>query len=1369
MKNLICSKSIITGVFILFSLVISKKSNAQEAVMYYVDISTAYIEDCGTGCTPFYNEYWGYGIVDNNFTITIKSVYEGTKNYTWTIESAGTTTAKTNKIGNPYIFTNTNGAQEYIDVTVKFYAFPALSSNFSTTPNQCVSSETAKNYTFTTDIASTSQTYPKDSIKSITMQVSKNSFSSSTNLSLSLTSNTNSFSYHQLTGGNDSVWYGEDVYYRIKVITKSNSTLYGKKYGPFTFYRSITAPSLVSFDRSACGEDIIKLSVASTIASHTSNYKFRAKLDSAKEDTSNIFKLVTKSVSGQIVTLSTEDGELGFGDASKNYDIRVFGIELPDSTKNHVCVSLMDPYTIPVKPETPTITSTPVVVATVGTTTYNTTTFSSSDGKCDVTVTNYTDCETPLYIKYKHASTTQTSTAVGSTGTIQLAGLSSGDYSIWAVDNDNCPSDPVSVNLKAPAKVTVSHPTNNQYVSCHVNNGVTSSTYHSDGQISVSWTGGIPPYTISYTSGSTTTSNTNATISGLSAGLYTVKVTDKYSIYDDDTVTVHSSPEVKLTPTNSDIPCYNGEANITFTIQNSKGSNTYQLYNNSNILLETSSSGISAASFTFLNTYPAAQYSAYVASGGCMATEAFEVTSPDDIVLTATGSKIAAYGGSDGYIDIDANGGTGNFTYKLYNTGETTSPISSGNTNQYATVNNLSDGYYDVYVTDENACEEDTIAVRVRQPDAPLSLTYNQFNVDCHNNATGEIYPHGSGGWGHYQYGFNGSISGTDTLITGLVASTSTDTVFVTDSAGVTVKLPVSITEPNELLSSIDSVYNLLCFEDNTGSVKLDITGGTTPYETSTDSTNWISGDSVGNLAAYENLKLYVRDNHSCTTSSETKITQPGLLTVTTDTIIDAFCNKANGGIQTIVAGGTISDEYAYVWYYTDSAQYFNNPSAILKSIYSGEYQLVVNDDHDCFVDTTFLVSDQDGPKIDAYETDSVLCYGESNGKIAITQVSGGMPAYTYYVDDNRTDTITGGLANGSHLVRVVDQKGCKVSMYVTVNQPDSLQVYGTVYPPICHDSYDGYIIAVPRGGNGGYGYTWSTGDSTAVLDSLNSGIYNLVINDWKNCNIESSYKIDHPAIPKTGWNSKRALLCTGNTINVDGGDYVSWIWTKDEKDTIATTRIATLSETGNYILKLTDSDGCTGIDTFALEVSDTPLDAVLLLPDSAHVSEEVGVVDVTWPVPDSINWFYSPEVTVLDSNSWSENFTAGQEGIVQVTLRAWYDGCYSDSSQTIVIYYEEDYVSGSLKSAGALITGFRAYPNPNSGDFYIGVSLSEASDIILSLYSTSDSHLLNRLEYSGLDKYEIPYTLSGLKEGVYVIILQAGGEQQTLKLVIDK
>ena len=124
------------------------------------------------------------------------------------------------------------------------------------------------------------------------------------------------------------------------------------------------------------------------------------------------------------------------------------------------------------------------------------------------------------------------------------------------------------------------------------------------------------------------------------------------------------------------------------------------------------------------------------------------------------------------------------------------------------------------------------------------------------------------------------------------------------------------------------------------------------------------------------------------------------------------------------------------------------------------------------------------------------------------------------------------------------------------------------------------------------------------------------------------------------------------------------------------------------------------------------------------------------------------------------------QEATVQVTLRAYHQGCYSDTTKSIIIINTP--ANGRIISnRQPVILGFLVFPNPSNGNFEAKMKFSQPVKAMLDLMEPSQYSIINKKEFTTTGEVEIPYQLSNLSPGVYFLRLQAGGEYQIIKVMI--
>ena len=187
--------------------------------------------------------------------------------------------------------------------------------------------------------------------------------------------------------------------------------------------------------------------------------------------------------------------------------------------------------------------------------------------------------------------------------------------------------------------------------------------------------GGNAPYTYLWNNGATA-----ATISNLSAGTYTVTVTDSTGNTITESFTI--TEPVALVPTivKTDITC-NFASNGTATVSVTGGTAPYTYF---------WSNGMTSANATNLNV---GTYSVQITdANGCKTTATVSITQPTALVAIPSSTNITCYGQVDGAASVTVSGGTAPYTYSWSN-GQTGNSLTS-----------LGKGTYAVTITDANNC-----------------------------------------------------------------------------------------------------------------------------------------------------------------------------------------------------------------------------------------------------------------------------------------------------------------------------------------------------------------------------------------------------------------------------------------------------------------------------------------------------------------------------------------------------------------------------------------------------------------------------------------------------------------------------------------
>ena len=220
-----------------------------------------------------------------------------------------------------------------------------------------------------------------------------------------------------------------------------------------------------------------------------------------------------------------------------------------------------------------------------------------------------------------------------------ISNLSPGTYSVTVTDANGCTCSK-TVTLNNPPAMSCNITVNNQ-VLCYGGN---------TGKVTATASGGTPAYSFLWSTGATT-----AMISNLTAGTYTVTVTDANNCKCISSVTLTEPIELECWVTiDEDIECF-GDNTGKLTVSASGGTPGYT-YAWSN-----------GANTAMISNLPAGTYTVTVTdANGCICTKSMTLTQPPLLTCDITiNDNISCTGYNDGKVTANANGGTPGYTYAL--------------------------------------------------------------------------------------------------------------------------------------------------------------------------------------------------------------------------------------------------------------------------------------------------------------------------------------------------------------------------------------------------------------------------------------------------------------------------------------------------------------------------------------------------------------------------------------------------------------------------------------------------------------------------------------------------------------------------------
>ena len=727
------------------------------------------------------------------------------------------------------------------------------------------------------------------------------------------------------------------------------------------------------------------------------------------------------------------------------------------------------------------------------------------------------------------------------------------------------------------------------------------------GSIEINVTGGTAPFRYSYDNGLNwtlfTAMSTTATLSNLAQGSYNIIVEDDIDctfeyrniVIGRDITTDIIVGTIKIV---SQPSC--GTTTGSILVEVSGGTGAYQYAVNggdsyTDLPADKIITGLSAGTYRISIQDKAAP------ACGVAISEAITLRPMDtDLDLIVIANNASSCGVADGSLTVTVFGGTSPYTYTLNGVAVTVTDNK---------IENLTSGVYVVNVTDTDDCIVSSGEVFINATDGGLNAVVDNNTSTLCGNTDGS-FRITVNGTAPYQYQIDG---GAMQLMVG-------NTVIVSNlSAGSHVWRVIDATgcyaEGREVINNSDndnfaftvSSTDANCDGTTGGTVTITITGGTAPYEYSTNNgLNWTPiADNATSVVlkdlAQGNYDIIVKDDIDCTFEYQNievgRDMNTDLTVGTIQIVSQPTCNVNTGSIRIDVNGGSGTYRYAV----NGGSDYTDLPAdGLITGLAAGTYRIYVRDKAalacGAAVSEAVTLRAGDSDLSIAVTSNNASSCGVDDGSLTVTVTGGSLP-YAYTLNGNDI-TISGNtiedLTAGVYVVNVTDGDGCLASSgEVVINATDGgldVDITNNV-STICGNT-DGSFVITANGTapykyqiNGGVVMTM-TGNSVTISD-LSAGSHVWNITDATGCYAEGREIIinednDNFAFSVVTTNAKCDGLAGGSiTITVSGGTAPYEYSTNNGKnwtpfDGNSTTALINDMAQGSYDIIVKDDIDCT-------------------------------------------------------------------------------------------------------------------------------------------------------------------------------------------------
>lgn len=909
-----------------------------------------------------------------------------------------------------------------------------------------------------------------------------------------------------------------------------------------------------------------------------------------------------------------------------------------------------------------------------------------------------------------------------------------------------------------------------------------------NGSMTVAVTGGVAPYTYTWTrNGSayvTTPANTNAP-TNLIAGNYVVSVTDACNVtaVSSASVTLNNAIAIDLTAASlgANALCFGGNGSISASIFGGTSQRSLVVTNTatSQVYTQVSPSGAPVAGvYPYSISVPQGTYTvAAVDAGSTCPSETWStnvVVGQPAAALTATTSKTdVCFGGTNGTITVTAAGGTGTKTYSK----------DGGVTFQASNVfTGLAAGTYSIVVKDFNNCTTTPASVTINQSGSALAVAVTSVtNLACNGVSTGGVNITASGGYNTaYTYAWTGPASFTSTSEDLSNRPAGVYNVTVTDAGGCTQAATATITEPAALTATAGKT-NVLCNGGSTGTITVTAAAGGTPnYQYSINGgTSWQNSASFTGLVA-ATYNVQIKDANGCIQdldgSTNTVITQPNVLSAT-NVITNVLCNGAStGAINITVSGGTTP--YSFAWTGPSS---FTATTEDLTARPAGTYNVTVTDANGCSLPLTGLSITQPAAlSASISASTNNLCFGASTGSATVSATGGtGTLSYSWNTTPVQISASASNLAAGTYIVTVTDANACSTTATATITQPAQITATVTSTNVLCNGGSTGTItVNGATGGSGFYQYSINGGltwQSSNTFSNLPANTYNVQIRDinapygtgsiagvvdpwsttyWQSFTPTSTASLTAIEIFITGANGTPATVTpmTG-TLNIYSGTGTGG--TLLATQSISLTQI--INVTNSNMLSLTTPINVTGGTVYTYQII-ASANIGVLLPNFNNSNNYVGGVYGGGANHDAAFKLYtvgtSPCVVDLDGVN---NTVISQPAILAATATNTNVSCFGGSNGTITVTATGGTAPYTYSSNGTTFQSSNILTGLTAGT-YNSITVKDANNCTVTISRTVTQPTVLALTNDGTS----PASCANTTDGAYFISVSGGTSPYT-------
>jgi hypothetical protein len=284
----------------------------------------------------------------------------------------------------------------------------------------------------------------------------------------------------------------------------------------------------------------------------------------------------------------------------------------------------------------------------------------------------------------------------------------------------------------------------------------------------------------------------------------------------------------------------------------------------------------------------------------------------------------------------------------------------------------------------------------------------------------------------------------------------------------------------------------------------------------------------------------------------------------------------------------------------------------------SGTYSVAVTDADGCFNQVTTDVT------LESTFQPNLAPTAVSCDSITLDAGNAGATSYSWNTGPStRTLLVT---TSGTYSVDIVDQNGCpgSQSIDVTINASPTVDLGDD--QAFCSD-----VVLPLDAGNPGNTIDWSTGENTSLIIPTTTGLYAVTVTTPEGCTNSDEVNITINPVPVVDLGEDRQAC--DDVILDAANEGATYLWTGGGTD-----QTLFVNTNGEYIVDVTNTEGCQASDTVNITVDPNPI--VELGADREICSGESAVLDAQNPTA-SFLWSDGSTAQTLEATATGSYYVA--------------------------------------------------------------------------------------------------------------------------------